>query len=90
MVAAQYGDGIPAVRADDHNGRVRPLVIEQRGDLPDNDPHGHQGYDPFPALEGVSKNTRSIRGYIGTEKCSYPFGIFPEIREGNNNGVDHE
>jgi hypothetical protein len=89
-VAAQQRDRIPAVRAYDDNGGVRPLVVKQRGDLPDNNPHRHQGNDPFPAAKDPGKDFRRIRSDIGTEECSYPFGIVPEIREGDNHGVGHE
>ena len=90
VMPAQHRNYIPAVRADDNNRRVCPFIIQQRGNLPDNNPHRHQGHDPLPAAENLCKNFRGIGGCIGTEICSYAFSIGAEIREGDNNSVGHE
>ena len=53
QMAGQKGNGKAAAIIDDHNGRIRPLVLYPRCNGPDGDPCGPDENQPLPRLKLV-------------------------------------
>ena len=83
-------DYIDHIRADDHHRRIIPFVPEERGNLPYNDPHRHEGNDTIHLRKYRPEDLRMVFNDVSAEMAGETFRIRKKAVECNDHGAGHE